>query len=574
MFRELMESETGQIRKELFETRRKLRAFEAIANRSPAAVFLWRLADDWPVDFVYGNVTQFGFTRQEFLDGDVSWVGMIHPDDLPWLERERGDFAARGIGRFTQEYRLYTRSGEIRWVEDRALAICNGMGMPTHYQGIILDVTKRKRLEEMLLSSKKELEQRVDERTAELAQVNEQLQRDIVMLRQAEERRKQLEKMLQQAQKMEAIGTLASGIAHDFNNILGGIMGFTELALLDLQEGTLAHKNLKNSLKAQHRASEMVNQILAFSRQTESDPIPVNLSAIVKEAVKLLRMSIPSTIEIVMKIEAAFDRVIADPSRIHQILMNLCTNAAHAMRVRGGKLVIGLSNVVVGLETVLAGPELLPGRYVELSISDTGHGIDPLIRDKIFDPFFTTKSPGEGTGMGLAVVHGIVQGFRGAIDLESTPGEGTRFRVLIPAVESSGKERPDTVIQMPRGQERILFVDDEEFLVRIGEQALCRLGYQVMARTNSIEALEMFRVRPESFDAVITDLNMPDMSGIDLSRELLQIRPDIPIILCTGFSKQNVEEKAKKLGIRECISKPLIMNVLARTIRDALERQT
>jgi PAS domain S-box-containing protein len=573
MFRELKDNETGRISKEYFEIRRKLRDFEAIANRSPAAVFLWRLGDDWPVEFLCGNVTQFGYTRQEFLDGDISWGEVIHPDDVSRLERERKDCRERGIDKFTQEYRLKTRSGKICWVEDRTIAIRDGTGVTTHYQSIIFDITKRKQLEEKLFRTTEQMERLVDERTAELARANEQLQLDIAMLRQAEEQRRHLEQMLQQSQKMEAIGTLAGGIAHDFNNILGGIMGFTELALLDLQEGSAAYNNLKNSLKAQYRAVEMVNQILAFSRQTESDPVPVKVSAITKEVVKLLRMSIPSTIEITLELNAVSDMVIADPARIHQILMNLCTNAAHAMREHGGKLIISLSNVDIGLDTAMVCPELVPGQYVQLFVRDTGQGIDPLIRDRIFDPFFTTKKPGEGTGMGLAVVYGIVKGLKGTIDLESRPGEGTLFRVLIPAIDHHTTESSDVMDVMPGGQERILFVDDEEFLVRIGEQVLSRLGYMVVARTSSVEALEAFRAQPENFDLVITDLNMPNMTGIDLSQELMHIRPDIPIILCTGFSERIIEDKARKLGIQEFIIKPIIMSTLAKTIREILERR-
>ncbi len=564
------EDETERLREELLETRKRLRDFKALINRSPAAVFLWRVTAGRPVEFVCGNVTQFGYTRKEFLDGDVSWTAIIHPDDIACLEKEKEECAARGIDKFTREYRIFTRSGEIRWIEDRTVAIRDERGITTHYQGVLLDVTDRKRLEEMRCNTREELERRVAERTAELARVNEELQLDIAMRREAEESRRQLEQMLQQAQKMEAIGTLAGGIAHDFNNILGGIMGFTELALLDIPEGSPACLNLKQSLKAQHRAIEMVNQILAFGRQTEGDPIPVKVSTIVKEAVKLLRMSIPAMIDIVLKNDAASDMVIVDPTRIHQILMNLCTNAAHAMRERGGRLTVSLFNVSIDLEAALAYPEILPGLYIELAVEDTGHGIDPQIQDRIFDPFFTTKKPGEGTGMGLAVVYGIVKDFKGAIDLDSQPGKGTRFRVLIPAIESR-EEECTTTGSIPRGRERILFVDDEKCLVRIAEQLLTRLGYKIVASMSSIEALEAFRSRPESFDLVITDLNMPDMTGIDLSRELLHIRADIPIILCTGFSEQIIEEKARKLGIREFIFKPFIMSTMAQVIRDVLE---
>jgi len=572
MLPDLMESEMGQIRKELLEARNRLQNLETIVDRSPAAFFLWRRAGGWTVELVCGNLAQFGYTQKEFLEGELSWAAIIHPDEIPRLERERKEYDVRGMDTFTQEYRIFTRAGETRWVEDRAVAIRNGMGVTTHYQDIILDVTKRRQLEETLFDTTEQMERLVDERTAELARVNEQLQLDIARRKQAEESRRQLEQMLQQAQKMEAIGTLAGGIAHDFNNILGGIMGFTELALLDTPRGSPAYTNLKHSLKAQRRAVEMVNQILAFSRQTESDPIPLKVAPIVKEVVKLLRMSIPTMIDIMFKNEAALDMVIAEPARIHQILMNLCTNAAHAMQERGGELVVTLANAVVDLNTALSYPTLLPGPYVELSVEDTGHGIDPLIQDRIFDPFFTTKKPGEGTGMGLAMVYGIVKDLKGTIDLESHLGKGTRFRVLIPAIEPRQEEHP-VADRIPRGQGRILFVDDEEFLVRIGDQVLTRLGYEVVARTSSVEALEAFRAQPEHFDLVITDLNMPNMTGIDLAKELLDLRSDIPIILCTGFSEQIVEEKARQLGVREFMIKPLIMSTMAKVIKNVLDGQ-
>lgn len=382
----------------------------------------------------------------------------------------------------------------------------------------------------------------------------------------------ELETQLRQVQKMEAIGTLAGGIAHDFNNILAAIMGYTEMALYDVPEGTAGRRNLEQVLKAGYRGKDLVKQIITFSRRSEQERRSMRVSPIVKEALKLLRASLPTTIDIRQNIETQSGMVLADPTQIHQVLMNLCSNAAYAMREKGG--VLGVSLVDADIDSDGADPsypDLHPGAYLKLTVSDTGHGIDRAIMERIFDPFFTSKKPGEGTGMGLAVVHGIVKSYGGAIVVDSEPGKGSRFDVFLPRIEGDFFPEADSAAPMPTGKERILFVDDEEDLVDMVQQMLERLGYSVAAKTNSLEALELFKAQPDQFALVITDQTMPHMTGADLAKELMRIRPDIPIILCTGFSEVISAEEAKALGIREFVMKPFATREIAEITRRVLD---
>jgi len=397
-----------------------------------------------------------------------------------------------------------------------------------------------------------------------------------------ESERRHLESQLQQAQKMEAVGTLAGGIAHDFNNILAAIIGFTEIASLQITEDDKAKESLKEVLKAGYRARDLVNQILAFSRQSEQELKPVQASFIVKEALELLRASLPTTIDIRrnIKIPVGQDIVNADPTQIHQVLMNLCTNAAHAMREEGGVLEVNLRNVDFGLgvgdfkdEESRSKTRLSPGPYLRLTVSDTGSGMAPDVKERIFDPYFTNKEKGEGTGMGLSVVYGIVKDHGGAITVFSEPGKGTTFHVYLPLIEKAVEPKKETVESLPTGHERILFIDDERTLVNLGKQTLERLGYEVVTKTSSLEALELFRTKPAQFDLVITDMTMPQMTGDKLAKEMMAIRPDIPIILCTGFSERITEEKAKGMGIREFVMKPFVMTELAKLIRKVLDQK-
>ena len=383
---------------------------------------------------------------------------------------------------------------------------------------------------------------------------------------------KKLEAQLRQAQKMESIGTLAGGIAHDFNNILYSLTGYTELALDDTEKGTRLHNNLQEVFSAAKCASDLVKQILTFSRQTEAKKKPVKVQSVVKEVIKLLKTSIPTTIEIRQNIDADCKPVLADPTQIHQVVMNLATNAYHAMREKGGVLNINVAKEKISVDDSASYPDLTPGTYIKLTVSDTGHGIGKAIIEKIFDPYFTTKPPGQGTGMGLSIIHGIVKSHGGDIKVYSEPGKGTEFYVYFPLIETKPVE-PKIVSTGPvqKGSERILLVDDEEPIVRMVKQMLERLGYQVATRTSSVEALEAFRANSDKFDLVITDMTMPNMTGVELAPRLLEIRPDIPIILYTGFSEITDANKAKALGIREFLMKPIVRDQIARTIRKVLD---
>ena len=386
----------------------------------------------------------------------------------------------------------------------------------------------------------------------------------------AEEALRESEEKLRQAQKMESIGTLAGGIAHDFNNVLYAIIGYTELTMDDVPEGNPAQKNLKEVFKGAMRAKDMVQQILAFSRKADTQKKPIKVQSVVKEAIKLLRTSIPSTIEIRHNIDKDCSPVMADSTQIHQVVMNLATNAYQAMREKGGVLELTLMGAEISSDD--SDPDLGPGTYLKLTVSDTGHGMDNVVIEKIFDPYFSTKGPGEGTGMGLAVVHGIVKDHGGNIEVYSKLGEGSTFSVYLPLVETRPFE-PETVSVVPvlTGTERILFVDDEEALVFMTQQTLERLGYQVTSRTSSVEALEAFRAKPDAFDLVITDMTMPNITGVELTSRLKEIRADIPIIICTGFSEVIDKNRAKALGIREYVMKPIVKEEIARTIRKVLD---
>jgi PAS domain S-box-containing protein len=395
---------------------------------------------------------------------------------------------------------------------------------------------------------------------------------DITEKKKAEEENNRLQAQLQQAQKMEAIGTLAGGIAHDFNNILAAIMGYTELVMEDVPEGSTAKSNLKEIFKAGIRARDLVGQILAFSRQSEHEQKPLQPTSIIKEALKLLRASLPTTIEIRQNIGGQSNTILADPTQIHRVLMNLCTNAAHAIQEKGGLGVLGvtLDDVDVDADAAAQHPDLKPGPYARLTVSDTGCGMDHTVLERAFDPFFTTKTVGKGTGMGLSVVHGIVKEHGGAILADSKPGKATTFQVFLPKIETQEAQH-EAIGPLHTGNERILFVDDEKAVVAVGKKSLERLGYEVVAKTSSIEALEAFRAQPDKFDLVITDLTMPNMTGIELQKELVAIRQDIPVILCTGFGQTVSEENAKAMGIKQLIMKPFLKIEIAKTIRRVLD---
>ncbi|HEY3276135.1 MAG TPA: PAS domain S-box protein [Syntrophorhabdaceae bacterium] len=423
------------------------------------------------------------------------------------------------------------------------------------------DITDRKEMEESLQRARDELEQRVRERTRELKKANLRLQEEIVQ-------REKAESELLQAQKMEAIGTLSGGIAHDFNNILAGIIGFTEMVLDDVPPDTPIHRHLELVLKSGIRGRDLVRQILAFSRKTDHEREPVPLSPVVAETLKLLRASLPTTIQIKVNMDAGSDRVFANPSELQQIIMNLVTNAAHSMREKGGNLEVTLANKEIGPGS---GVQLAPGPYVEIVIKDAGTGMEEKVMKRIFEPFFTTKGIGKGTGMGLAVVYGIVKGLGGEITVQSAAGKGSTFRVFLPRIEDAACQQATG--ETPGGMERVLFVDDEELLSELGKGVLEKLGYTVTAATDGQKALKIFSQNPTDYDLVLTDQTMPGITGYELARQLLEIRRDLPIILITGHSDSVSAKKAKEAGIRGFLMKPLSTQELAYAVRHALDEK-
>jgi len=380
-----------------------------------------------------------------------------------------------------------------------------------------------------------------------------------------------LENYLRQSQKMEAIGNLAVGIAHDFNNILVAILGYTEVALYDTPEGSVTRKNLMMVKKSAKRATNLIKQILTFSRKSEPVKKPVKISFVVREALDLLRPLLPKNIKVLEDIKSSA-MVLADPTQIHQIIMNLATNAAYAMKKSGGILEVTLADITGPGDKGISGENLSRTPYIKLTVLDTGEGINNDTMERLFEPYFTTKKQGEGSGMGLAVVHGIVKGYGGEITVESTPGKGSAFYIFLPAIEGEKEsEELGNKEDLARGNETILLVDDEEMLVvEFLSQILEDLGYNVIAKTCSLEALKEFEEDPEKFDLVITDQIMPELTGSELAKELLLIRPDIPVILCTGFSEVISPEKVKEIGIKEFVMKPFDIKQLAKLIRKVL----
>ena len=384
-------------------------------------------------------------------------------------------------------------------------------------------------------------------------------------------RRKETEGQLIRAQKMEAIGTLAGGIAHDFNNILSAIMGYSEMALLAAKKDASLSDYIRQIYIAGERARDLVYQILTFSRKTDDELKPAKISVIIKEALKLLGATLPSTIAIENDIGST-SPVLANPTQIHQLLMNLCTNAAHAMEDKGGILSVKLTDIELDGEPLVGRPDLSAGNYVKLSVSDTGKGMSPDVLERIYDPFFTTKPQGKGTGLGLSTVHGIVENHFGSIAVSSKPSEGTTFDIFLPIVDQEVVSEIPGDELIPTGTESILFVDDDKTIVNMSKIMLEKLGYHVNSKTSSIDALVDFKRQPEKYDVVITDLTMPQMTGLELADEILSVRPDTPIILCTGYSSLLTSTDRSNRGIQAILTKPILSRTMSGAIRSAMER--
>ena len=449
----------------------------------------------------------------------------IHTEDWDRFDEAVTKAVTRGIG-YDLEIRIVRPDGSIRHVNARSVPRKNDEGKVVQLIGTVQDITERK----------------------------------------------EMETRIRQAQRMEAIGNLAGGIAHDFNNILSPILGMAELLLRDLSPETREYENAKAILKAGRRGSELVKQILAFSRRAEHALAPVRLQNIIKEVLKLIRATLPSSIEIVERVQPDCGRLMADPTQLHQVLMNLITNAAHAVESQGGRITVQLSETTLEEDDVKHN-EMKAGRHALLSISDTGHGISADLLPRIFEPYFTTKGKEKGTGLGLSVAHGIIREHKGDIRVQSVVGKGTTFDIYLPIMEES-REKDSLVIldpgHSPRGVERILLVDDEEPVANFQTRMLQRLGYTVTSFTSSTQALSRFKKDPNAFDLVITDMDMPEMTGDLLARNLIAIRPDIPVIMCTGYSDKINRDQSKEMGIKCFMIKPVVASDLARKVREAL----
>ncbi|WP_319586422.1 response regulator [uncultured Desulfobulbus sp.] len=489
---------------------------------------IWGMDALMRTTFVNPHLTaMLGYAPEEMLGrpiDDFIYQDDLHDHHLQVQLRQHGN-----NGRY--ERRLWHKEGRIVWTQVSATAVQDSAGRFAGSFCMFTEITERKR---------------------------------------AEEERKRLQTQLIHAQKMEAIGTLAGGIAHDFNNILGAVLGYAEMARDDTPHDSAVARDLNKVLEAGNRAAALVKQILAFSRQSASERVALDPARTVKEVAQLLRPSLPSTIAISQHI-AATRPILADPTQLHQVLMNLCTNAFHAMEQTGGALEIALGDRELTAADLGQQPGIQPGDYVALSVSDTGPGIAPEIRERIFEPYFTTKGVGQGTGLGLSIVHGIVAEHGGFITCESEPGRGATFRVFLPAINGDILLADTTAEPVPTGRERVLLVDDEEILTEMGQAMLERLGYEVTVRTGSLEALATFQNEPHRFDVVITDQTMPGMTGLDLARRMLQIRPDLPIILCTGYSNLVTAEQATRYGIKGFAMKPLAKKELATLLRTVLD---
>jgi len=392
----------------------------------------------------------------------------------------------------------------------------------------------------------------------------------LTIIRDITEKRK-IEKQFRHAQKMEALGTLAGGIAHDFNNILFIITAYTELLISDMPKSSKARGNIVEIDMATSRAVDLVQQIRTFSSQEEQEKRPIEIQSVLKEALRLLRSSLPVTIELRQKIDKNCGTILADPTQIHQVIMNLCTNAYHSMQENGGVLEVNLSRVAIDSDDMDGNLSLSPSQYLMLTVSDTGHGIDKLVMDQIFEPYFTTKAKREGTGMGLATVHGIAESYGGAITVESELDKGTMFCVYFPCTEKAEKKNLLSIEPVLGGKERILLVDDDKQIIRMGKQMLETFGYNVTTLASSVVALETFRAHPNRFDLVIIDQILPKMTGTQLAEELMRIRPDIHIILITGLEEGMTAEDCKKMNIKECVMKQAGARELAKAIRRVLD---
>jgi signal transduction histidine kinase/ActR/RegA family two-component response regulator len=461
------------------------------------------------------------------------WIARTpyHPDDVAPVREAIAAYLQGRTRGFNVEYRVRHHGGDWHWYRQRGIAVRDAAGRPTRMAGSIEDISDRK---------------------------NADIERD------------RLESQLRQAQKLEAIGTLAGGIAHDFNNILAAILGYGEMALKDAPEGSAQRRHIDAAVSAGLRAKSLVERILAFSRSGIGERVEVHVQSVVQEALDQLQASTPAGLTVERRLDVGDTAVLGDPTQVHQVVMNLCANAVQAMRSQG-RVVVTLDRVRDSQPVCITG-RLPAGDYVRLQVGDSGVGITPQVLERIFDPFFTTKGVGVGTGLGLSLVHGIVTELGGGIDVQSEPGVGSTFTVFLPSQSSTAPPARETAA-VPSGRgETVLLVDDEEALVRLGEELVAELGYEPVGYTSSRAALDAFRADPARFDVVLSDDAMPELTGSELALALRQLRSDLPIVLVSGLVTPALAQRAREAGVAEVLAKPLVARDIARALAAALGR--
>lgn len=538
LMKDKLERLVPAIRRELRETKIRRERSRALTLLKEREEILTRIIENIPFMIFIKDANDLRFLRVNRAGEELLGIKrdeLIGSTDYDFFPKEEADFfvhrdrevLAEGCFVEIPEEIIHTRNKGERILCTKKIPLMDESGKPLYLFGISEDITeiKQKAIEEQ-----------------------------------------ELKKQLRQAQKMESIGTLAGGIAHDFNNILMAVLGYAELAKMELDSKEKLAKYLNQILQAGIRAKNLVEQILTFTRQTDIKREPLAIIPMIKETLKFLRASLPVTIDIQHNLQVADSTIIADPTQIHQIVMNLFTNAAHAMRENGGILDIRLTEVMLTDEVEPAFKALKPGCYLQLTVSDTGCGIPKETIDKIFDPFFTTKERGEGTGMGLSVVHGIIKDMRGAITVISEPDCGTTFKILFPKYEGEPIVSRVCKPEVKTGSGSILVVDDEVLITTSIRGILEKVGYRVVSTTNPFKALDIFKTRANAFDLVLTDMTMPKMTGLELAEKLIHIQPGIPIIMFTGYSPGLTRERLNKAGIKELITKPFVASELANTI--------
>ncbi len=540
-----------------------LELFRALLDQSNDSIFIARAPSFILIDVNEPSCRQLEYTRGEMLS--LSFMDLIPPSESQRIKAllAAPEIAQRGV---QVTVTLRKRGGatvpvemNIRFVE---------MGDAVYLVAVVRDITERKRAEEELYKYREQLEELVTDRTRELEEKNRKLGEEIIERRKTEEEKRKVEAQLSQAQKIEALGSFAGGIAHDLNNILYPVIINTEILLEDTEMGTNCHEMLNQTLQAAYRQRDLVKQILSFSRQGVQKFTPIQIAPLLNSTLDFIRSTLPSTIEIRRSIDAASDVIMGDPIQIQQVIMNLCKNAADALASQRGFIEVSLSDK--HLDPDPARPDIRAGEYLEIAVRDTGHGIPPDVVSRIFDPFFTTKGFGKGSGMGLSVVHGVLKRHGASIRVESEEGKGSRFAVHLPLYDQKTNKGLSGRKGQEKGSVQIMLVDDERIILSSLKHLLQRLGYKVTTAENGLEALESFRKAPDEFDLVVTDMVMPEITGIELGRRLLDIRPDVPVILCTGYSDTIDDHEVKGLGFHGLLMKPVGTSELKKAISLAL----